>query len=217
MAAAGRAHCQPAWRQSAQKGISMFSDAFYEWWFAPWKYARPGAQSLPLHANELARRDGYQAWCQLNEVASDLSADCDREWEIARTADGDELLATARLFGGLFAARENDTQLLVALPFADRKWCMSVAALQPLSWLHDVSASHAESIEMHGLRELAVHLEHGFPGLWSRLRLLLPAELADKLVGHAPGKWRRGKAAGSAAPRLQRCWRMCRDRATSLA
>jgi hypothetical protein len=69
------------------------------------------------------------------------------------------------------------------------------------------------SIDVRGLAELAVRLEHDFAGVWSRLRLMLPQscrEQVEAAVDHA----RSARSADVASnARALRCWRMCRQHA----
>ena len=190
----------------------MFPESFLDWWFVPWRYAVSASGPLQQTSDELALRDDYKQWCRRNDVAIELPAEMDQAWDVARTEDGGELVYAARLFGGLFAARKNMQKMLMPLSFADKKWCMSVAALQPIGWRHEVEPSGVENLELHGLRELAARLEQGFPGMWSRLRLLLPDTLRGQIIVSGAGSLGSGNPAENTA-RIQRCWRMCRNRA----
>src|SRR3990167_9934149 len=110
----------------------MLPHAFVDWWFAPWSYAHAGAAHLPLAADHAGRRDGYRLWCEQAGIAADIPGNFDPAWSDAVCRDGTQLIAGARLFAGLIAAREHEQRLLDALAFSERKWCVSVAATQPL-------------------------------------------------------------------------------------
>jgi hypothetical protein len=195
---------------------------FLDWWFAPWQYAGAaarmyaGAAARMAHADDvIALRDGYRLWCEQAHVAADLPASFDKEWHIACTTNGDELVRTARLFAGLFAARAHEQEALNELSLADRKWCAGIASIQPVRAMVTYPAKEPGSIDVSGLAELAMRLEQAFPGMWSRLRLMLPpsgAGKVDAILGQMP----------SAAPdnaasvtRIRRCWQMCRQRASA--
>lgn len=188
--------------------------AFLDWWFAPWDYAGRVVSGLPLARDILARRDGYRLWCERERVTPDFPARFEPSWHIACSKEREKLLQSARLFAGLFAAREHDHALLDQLSLADRKWCAGIASLQPLR-----SARTTESntqIAVRGLAELATRLECDFPGMWSRLRLLLPDEPArevDAII--APGK-KSEQESTAALRRVQRCWQMCHARAAAM-
>lgn len=191
----------------------MLPHAFVDWWFAPWSYADGGDAALPLAADQLGQRDGYRLWCDQSGIAADFPGSFDPAWSAAVCADRTELMATARLFAGLMAAREHEHPVLDALPFAERKWCMSIAATQPLVRCRQAQYGKDESIEVRGLVELARRLTNGFPGLWPRLRLMLPAGEAaqvDRLLGTAVAT-----ASDASAVRAQRCWRLCRNYAAA--
>ncbi|AIY39653.1 hypothetical protein LT85_0493 [Collimonas arenae] len=191
----------------------MFAQSMIDWWFMPWSYAlQPGAAWPPM-AEQLGSRDRYRLWCRAADVVADFPAQCDSGWGVASISDGAQLLAAARLFAGLLAAREHDNAnaraALLSLSPAERKWCLSVAATQPLRRFADDIAVDAGAIGLRGLLELALYLHDGFPGMWSRLRLTLPSAQAaqvDTLL--------KTMSEGSVAPavqivRAQRCWRMC--------
>ncbi|MFC5474035.1 hypothetical protein [Paraherbaspirillum soli] len=199
----------------------MFAQSLIDWWFMPWSYAPDRGAAWPPMAEQLGSRDRYRLWCREADVVADFPPQCDPGWGVAALADGGQLLAAARLFAGLIAAREHDDAearaALLSLSPAERKWCLSVAATQPLrSFLQGIEGGAIE-IEVHGLLELALYLSDGFPGMWSRLRLTLPPALAaqvDGLLDAAP--------TGVVAPamqvvRAQRCWRMCRVRVEAAA
>jgi hypothetical protein len=193
----------------------MLPHFFFDWWFAPWGYAVNAPGHLPLAADLLGQRDGYRLWCEQARVTADLPETFDAGWQVVLGANDSELIATARLFAGLLAAREHNQSALAELPFADRKWCVSVAATQPLRSCEDVAYAAGDSIEVRGMFELARRLEHGFSGLWSRLRLILSPALAARvdslLLDAAPA----AESAGTSSTRAQRCWTLCRARVSS--
>lgn len=219
------------------------SEEFLDWWFAPWRLpaallvadprVAPGApdavaQPQPGQAGQivqvaeggqlgqLAQRHGYRSWCLDAGVQVDFSAQFDSGWQFAALDSAAALRRAARLFAGLLAAREGDQQRLGQLAPVERRWCMSLALAQPVSGLMQPDACAFDTLETRGLLELACALEDGFPGMWTRLRLLLPlaqqVRIADGL--------RHGRAEGlQAAPRAargQRCWRLCIERAPLL-
>jgi len=192
----------------------MLQQALLDWWFSPWTYApRMPARMLPSE-DELGRRDGYRLWCEQAGIAADLPFHFDPAWSIAATSDSGQLRSAARLFAGLIAAREHDHALLSALPLAERKWCASIASVQPLNRLYSGDPVADDSLETRGLVDLALYLEKGFPGLWSRLRLLLPEPLAadvDALLQAMPT----ATDSSRGSVRAQRCWRLCADRAVT--
>lgn len=193
----------------------MLPHAFVDWWFAPWSYAHRVDAHLPLAADRLGQRDGYRLWCDRTGIAADLPGNFDPAWSDAVCTDGSQLKATARLFAGLMAARDHEQPVLDALPFAERKWCISIAATQPLLRCRQARYSTADAIEVRGLVELARRLKNGFPGLWPRLRLMLPAGEAaqvDRLLDTAVAT-----ASDTSAVRAQRCWRLCRNYAAALS
>lgn len=194
----------------------MLSDTFIDWWFAPWSYAASAPARLQPAVDLLAQRDQYGFWCAEAGVRADFPTDFDPGWQVAAVRAGTELRKAAELFGGLIAARGQDQPVLGSLPIPDRKWCLSIAITQPLKGCREVQFLPTDPAEVRGLTELARRLEHGFPGIWTRLRLLLPEQLAnrvDTLLPAALAEW--SPAAGPEA-RAQRCWQMCRVRAAIL-
>ncbi|WP_147375913.1 hypothetical protein [Noviherbaspirillum cavernae] len=192
----------------------MLSSEFIDWWFEPWICAESAVPALHPAAARAGRRDGYRIWCEQARVAPDLPGQFDPDWQIAAADSAAELVGAARLFAGLIAARQHDTAVLDQLGFDDRKWCVSIAATQPLIGCREVFADD-DPIELRGLCEIARRLDNGFPGLWSRLRLLLAPELAAHLetrlaaANRAPSE--------PSATRAQRCWALCQDRAETAA
>jgi hypothetical protein len=193
----------------------MLPNAFIDWWFNPWECAAP-AREWPLPAADaLGRRDAYRLWCAHAAVVADLPQRFAPFWHVLAGMSGTELTATARLFAGLIAAREHQQAVLGELAFEHRKWCISIAATQPLRSAQGATYTAQDGIEVRGMVELAHRLERGFPGLWSRLRLTLdPAltarveRLAQSVVACAVDE-----AAATATSRVARCWTLCRLRA----
>lgn len=183
----------------------MLAQDFIDWWFAPWDYAI-GAPPLPA-ADRLALRDGYWLWCERAGIPAALPAHFDPDWQSVAAVQGEALLAGARLFGGLIAARAQRQDTLAELGFAERKWCVGVAATQPLHGWPGLQFRAADAIELRGMTELACRLEADFPGLWPRLQLTLPKAAAIRveglLAGAAPAPLE------PSALRAQRCWSLC--------
>ena len=199
----------------------MLSDAFLDWWFAPWDYAGdpPG---LVAGADLLARRDQYGPWCAAAGIEASLPGVFDPGWQVAATHSGAELRQTARLFGGLVAARARIQPVLDGMALDERRWCMSVALTQPLAAspglaFDPAAAADGDLATVLGLAELAHRLAHGFPGAWPRLRLLLPAALDECVTRLAPPAPATEPATAAPQARAQRCWQMCRARAALAA
>lgn len=190
----------------------MLSDTFIDWWFAPWSYAVNIPARVQPAADLLARRDQYGFWCAEAGVQAAFPSNFDPGWQVAAVRAGADLRKAAELFGGLIAARTQDQSVLGRLPISERRWCMSIAGTQPLKGCTEVRFHPTDPLEVRGLTELASCLEHGFPGIWTRLRLLLPEQLATRVETLLPTE---REPAGSAA-RAQRCWQMCHARAASL-
>lgn len=196
-----------------EKDIEMLPQSFFDWWFAPWAYAVEIRGRLPLETDHLGRRDGYRLWCREAQVVADLPQCFDPGWHVAASTGGDELLASARLFGGLIAAREHNGPVLAELAFDDRKWCASIAATQPLRGCAEAGIAPTDTIVVRGLLELALRLEHGFSGMWARLRLGLPVEIAERVDALLRTVHVDDLAPDGTALRAQRCWTLCRRRA----
>lgn len=192
----------------------MLSDAFLDWWFAPWNYASSSHASQ--HADLIGRRDAYRLWCAGAGVASALPLTFDATWQAAALEDGSVLASSAKLFGGLLAARQQQQEALAQLAVADRKWCMSIASVQPLPRTPAAPYAPGEALEVRGLTELSCRLEAAFPGMWSRLRLLLPREFADRVTALLEQGNDAHDLADNASPRALRCWRLCQRRADEM-
>lgn len=199
---------------ASDSGTAALTPAFFDWWYAPWDYAAQSEHGpISADADLLARRDGYRLWCDAARVMADFPPSFDPLWSIAATDDAGQFATSLALFAGVIAAREHNNRILDQLGFADRKWCISLASTQPLRRAGKSESDDGESIELQGAVELAVRLQSGFRGLWSRLRLLLTPQQAEqigKLLPHA-----NTLAAGVGVARAQRCWRMCSGRARS--
>jgi len=179
------------------------SAEFLDWWFAPWSYAP--RHDTPHCTGALGQRDAYHDWCQRAQVNPALPASGDLGWQMT-LRDADQFSCAAELFGGLFAARARNHDELAALSPARRRWCLSVALTQPLlAWSGELPRAMATP-RTRGLLELALRLEQAWPGMWSRLRLLLPPDEAGQL----------GQRLGLGAPasarlreRERNCWQLC--------
>lgn len=210
-------HAHASSCHDSSKERMMLPSSLFDWWFAPWLYALDADLRLPLTQDRLAQRDGYRLWCAKAHIESDFPVHFHGAWSIAITSNVVELMATARLFSGLMAAREHDQLLLGSLSLDDRKWCLSVAATQPLSHCPHVAYGLDDGIEVRGLVELARRLESGFPGLWSRLQLMLSRDLAARVASQLEHAVLISVEPDAALLRAQRCWRLCRARVDSLA
>jgi hypothetical protein len=179
------------------------SDVFLDWWFAPW--ALGGETPAFAHgAGSLARRHGYRLWCQDAGIPADLPPTFDCGWQVAAQTDAQLLRRAASLYAAMLAVRLSRQAALVALPPAERRWCMGIAATQPLQAL--TAPRPATPLDAWGLAELAAALDEGFAGIWPRLRIVLAAGDPDlDRTGHL--------CAPAATARRLRCWRLCLDRA----
>lgn len=193
--------------------MTMLSQQAIDWWFSPWSYALNAAGLLPHTTDTLGQRDGYRMWCDNAGVAADLPRAGDPRWEAAFTTSGEELIYTARLFRGLMLAREHNYEKLAALSFSDRKWCCSLASTQPLRSAWQDGIDSQESIDTEGLLDIALRLQHGFPGSWSRLRLTLSPDIAETVEALMQDIHEDGASLDASIVRAQRCWRICRARA----
>lgn len=190
----------------------MLPQFLFEWWFEPWAYALNAEPHIKPSPGRLAQRDGYRSWCRRHAVPERIPDEFDAAWSVAASTSGAELIFAARMFGGLVAAREQDLKVLNALSPADRKWCLGIAATQPLRACRSLHYAPDEPVETRGLVELARRLEQGFPGMWSRLKLMLPPALSDRTGELLQAALSSGDGVETSAARAQRCWRLCRDR-----
>ncbi|GGZ01575.1 hypothetical protein ACFFTM_08835 [Pseudoduganella plicata] len=183
--------------------VRPLSDGFLDWWFAPWALGGepPG---FARHAGPLARRHGYRLWCDAAGIPADLPVSFDSGWQAAASADAALLRRAAGLYAAMLAVRTGRQGALAAQPQGERRWCMGIAATQPLQALTEPGP--ATSLENWGLAELAVALDTEFAGLWPRLRIVLGS-------GEADFARTAGIATPAAAVRRLRCWRLCFDRA----
>lgn len=186
--------------------------SFLDWWFAPWRYAhRP---QPPLCQGLLAQRDAYRDWCRVAGVAADLPASGDLRWQMT-IRDREEFNHAVTLYGGLFAARQRDQAELACLTLPQRRWCLSVALTQPLQpWSGPLPEElRAIGVRARGMAELALRLERAFPGLWSRLRLLLPEHEAHQMAQVLTPALSASASASalSSLPRERErnCWQLC--------
>lgn len=189
----------------------MLPDLFIDWWFMPWTYA--GRGGAPFGPDLLSRRDAYPLWCAQARVDAAIPDSFDPGWQVAMLRDPAILSRTAALFGGLIAAREQDQSTLARLAIPDRRWCMSVAVTQPLKSCRGLNLGDDDALlQTRGMIELARRLEQGFPGMWSRLRLLLAPALAQRVDALLPAALATAPPEPSAS-RAQRCWQICAMRA----
>jgi hypothetical protein len=191
----------------------MKPDEFLSWWFAPWTWAAAHAEGLQHAEDTLARRDGYRLWCARNRLPAALPSRADTAWTAVATGDAEALSGTARLFGGLLAARRQDRALLERLPPDDRRWCMSIASIQPLAQSGTAKYAARDTLETRGMVELCRQLERDFPGLWPRLRLLLAPASGDRVAALLKRTAKEPSLPPHAAARMLRCWQLCSKRA----
>lgn len=194
----------------------ILSQAFLDWWFAPWQYIETPA--LPGMSDTLvARRDSYRAWCEQAALAPDLPHLFDPGWQSAASQQGQELRRRAGLFGGLFAAREHQQSILGTLARDQQTWCQRVSLAQPLiRCVPDIGSTESVQADavVVGLAELAWRLEQDFPGMWARLRGLLDLSERTRIDDALPAARRRSVSESSAAARRAlRCWQFCCTRA----
>ena len=197
----------------------MLTDSFIDWWFAPWHYAiapHPSAVAQDL----ISQRDGYRNWCAQAAIASELPAQFDPQWTSAAVSDANVLSQAASLFMGLISARQPlqaQQGTFNALSFEDRKWCLSLAATQLLP---AYAVDHPECDEdgaIRGMAELAIRLNSGFPGLWSRLQMTLQAADRAAVQLRVQNSWADHEAVNRSAARSQRCWRLCLQRSRGVS
>lgn len=116
---------------------------------------------------------------------------------------------------GLIAARQplqTHQATLNLLTFDDRKWCLSLAATQLLP-PYSVDYPNAEdALATRGLAELAIRLNSGFPGMWSRLQMTLPEADRASVAMRIQNSWADRDTVTRGAVRSQRCWRLCLQR-----
>ncbi len=190
----------------------MLPSPLFDWWFEPWAYASNAVRDTGPKQDRVRLRDGYRLWCKKNAVMDRIPEKFDPAWSVAASTNGAELIAAARMFGGLIAVREQDSKALGALSPADRKWCLGIAATQPLRACRNLQYAADETMEARGLVELARRLEQGFPGMWSRLRLMLPPTLSSRIGELLQAALSSDEGAETSAIRAQRCWHLCRER-----
>lgn len=185
----------------------MLSETFIDWWFNPWTI---GDNTLQGSSNDLlARRDGYRAWCTSARIPGDLPHQFDPVWSSVAMLERATLQHAAALFMGLIAARQPGQDALRALPLADQKWCRAVAATQPLQAYAVAHPESTDTLDICGLAEMALRLEQGFPGLWPRLQLHLPADSRTSIALRMQNSWAGPQDILRSTTRSQRCWRLC--------
>jgi hypothetical protein len=64
--------------------------------------------------------------------------------------------------------------------------------------------------------EIARRIEQRFDGIWARLRLIIPPELASRVDSLLEVALAGMESADASATRVQRCWTMCRTRVSSI-
>ena len=189
----------------------MLSETFIDWWFNPWSIGTDTPSGTGDN-NLIAQRDGYRTWCANARIPGDLPLHFDPTWSSVAMVDGLKLPYAGSLFMGLITARQPDQKVLRALPLSDQKWCRAIAATQPL---HAYVVPHPESIDtldICGLAEMAIRLEQGFPGLWPRLQLHLPAQSQASIKLRTQNNWATPEDILRSTTRSQRCWRLCQQR-----
>lgn len=189
--------------------VMTMSPEFLQWWFSPWANVADSRTNIGVEDDELARRDAYPHWCAQAGVSADFPESCDWRWAEVVTDDVKGLASTARLFMGIIAAGERDQSLLSELPAADRKWCVRVAATQPLSAACKTAYVQTDRMTTRGFVELAARLESDFPGLWSRLSLMIPIPVSTCISELLETGVLTSNFSNSAIVRAQRCWRLC--------
>lgn len=194
----------------------MLPQSFLEWWFEPWRYAAANQDCMADVKDVYARRDGYRIWCQQAGVTPELPPRFDPGWCVAANGSPASIMGAAYLFGGLILTRNRDLDCLRFFTPAERKWCLSIAATQPLQPLSGLFVQSREAARLCGLLELAIRLEIGFPGMWSRLRLMLPGTLAQETASLLEDAATDRTGVQSPNARPQRCWRMCLARADAI-
>ncbi|MDR6738556.1 hypothetical protein RJO15_20720 [Herbaspirillum huttiense F1] len=194
----------------------ILSQAFLDWWFAPWQYLDLAV--LPgMSATLVARRDSYRAWCERAALAPDLPRLFNPGWQSAASQQGLELRRRAGLFGGLFAAREHQQSVLGTLTRDQQTWCQRISLAQPLTRcvprISSPDGAQADAV-LVGLAELAWRLQQHFPGMWARLRGLLDPSERSRIDSALPAAAQSPVAeSAAAARRALRCWQSCCTRA----
>jgi hypothetical protein len=192
----------------------MLPDSFLDWWHTPWRAAIDAPAVYGQDA--LGHADGYALWCNDAGIELSLPQQFDPGWSMLANQDNQELLVSARLFGGIVAARAHAIRMSAQLSMHERKWCAGIASTQPLEMAVDVGYVAGDDIALLGLVELARRLQHDFRGLWPRLALQLENGLrsrAEQILYGLP----RGKPLPGMRPaaliRAQRCWQICQRQA----
>lgn len=150
-------------------------EKFLSWWYAPWKNcARPSSWSAGL--GEFALRDDYRHWCKQAGVIPTIPARFDEGWCELAALPTPVLITTARLYAGVVLHDQQGHAALHQLTLEQKRWCFGLGSTQPVRLLNHKSMATLEEIGFH---EIANWLDHGFPGMWSHLRLSLPAMFDD--------------------------------------
>ncbi|HEY8608115.1 MAG TPA: hypothetical protein VIM12_13455 [Noviherbaspirillum sp.] len=186
-------------------------DSFLDWWFSPWSYGSVNWEYARLMQSIPGQRDAYRLWCAAAGLPAAIPRRYDPAWRVAATTDGARLMQVAALFAGLLAARSRDDTVLRELDVGARRWCMSVASIQPLRAVAP-DLPRGEPAVVRGLVELAGRLELSFPGLWPRLGLLVPAETRDRVDSLALATKAPAEPAVAETRRAARCWEICAGR-----
>jgi hypothetical protein len=189
----------------------MLSETFVDWWFNPWSIGSDTTSDTVDNAL-VARRDGYRTWCASARIPGDLPQHFDPAWSGVALLDGPTLQYAATLFMGLITARQPEQDALRALPLSDQKWCRSIAATQPLHAYVVAHPENTDTLAICGMAEMAIRLDQGFPGLWPRLQLHLPAQRQASVTLRAQNNWATPEDILRSKTRSQRCWRLCQQR-----
>lgn len=183
------------------------SPAFARWWFESAAAGAPDERRGPPRAAGLLAQ---RMWPRARQLEA-LPADPDWRWAAAAPAAPAQLVRAATLFDAMAcaqwppcAARERD-----AMEAEDRRWALSVAAIQPFARQLPWPASTVWPAPQRGLLEIRPRMEAAFPGLWARL-----AGSCDW-----PDTLRPAAAPAAAAPepeasarRAGRAWALCMAR-----
>jgi hypothetical protein len=187
----------------------MLSPSFLDWWFSPWKYASSALEIFPFATDELSKRDAYRLWCCNADVQPALPEKFNAGWCFAESLSTESLMGSAWIFSGLMAARNKDFVKLAHVDVETRKWCLSIASTQPSkSWPQLINSNYEKRFfSLPALFELRIHLDEHFPGLWSRIRLLLPAKYLT-LLENFEHDIAKSESTMFSNVRAQRCWQM---------
>ena len=185
----------------------MLTTTFVEWWHRPWLLT-PEHSYFPQARGDFALRHAYPHWCTQAEVVAALPTQFETAWCSLAELNPEQLRAAARLFSGILLASLQQHARLDTLSSAERKWCLGIAATQPLKKLTAGNINSISDLESSGMDELALQLNMEFPGLWSRLRLQLPAKREPAAAAQHPSLPANMPTAATLA-RARRCWQLC--------